>query len=302
MRLYDQRASQQLKVAVESDRSTVIKLIGVLAFAFLLGSIAIWAIQRSRLRAEVHLAKLQMDFVASVSHELRTPIAAILSAGENVRDGLAKGEDLSEQGSIITGQADQLMHLVDQVLLFSATSRGIEYHQPRVLTISELFESVLGNTSTLVREAGFTLETQIELNLPPVVGDLASLSQCLQNLIANAVKYSKGQRWIGLSAELDHVSNEVQIHVADHGMGIEASELLHIFEPFYRSSQAIAAQIHGTGLGLSIAKRNAEAFGGRLSVVSEVGAGSVFTLHLPATEQASEVSSMQSEAGTRAAK
>ena len=70
--------------------------------------------------------------------------------------------------------------------------------------------------------------------------------------------------------------------VEDHGQGISASELPHIFEPFYRSPKVVAAQIHGTGLGLALAKRIAEALGGRISVISEPGVGSTFTLHLPA--------------------
>jgi signal transduction histidine kinase len=299
-RLYDERASQQLKVAVDSDRRSVIKLVGVLISAFLLGSIAIWAIQRNRMRAEVQLAKLQMDFVASVSHELRTPITAILSAGENLRDGLVEDEHLTEQGSLITAQAYQLMDLVDQVLLFAATSRGIEYHNLRPLQVSEIIESAIRNTGGLLRDAGFTVEQQIQPGLPCVMADLSSLSQCLQNLIANAVKYSRGERWIGLSAKIDESTGNrqrVQIDVADRGIGIDRSELPQIFEPFYRSSQAVAAQIHGTGLGLSIAKRNAEAFGGKLSVVSEVGLGSVFTLHLPACQDASESKILTSGAG-----
>jgi len=105
----------------------------------------------------------------------------------------------------------------------------------------------------------------------------------------NAVKYGNRERWIGLSAGIDKRSNdrkELRISVADHGVGISSSDLSQIFEPFYRCPEAIAAQIHGTGLGLSIAKRIAEAFGGRLSVTSEVGVGSVFTVHLPAWDEA----------------
>jgi signal transduction histidine kinase len=281
-RFYDERASQQLKVAVESDQRSVIKLMSAVVFAFLLGSIAIWAIQRSKMRAELQLAKLHMDFVASVSHELRTPITAILSAGENVRDGLVEGKELAEQGSIITGQANQLMDLVDQVLLFAATSRGIDYHHPRLLQVPEIIESVLRNTNALLASSSFTVQQDIPAGLPSVLGDLTSLSQCLQNLIENAVKYSDRERWIRLAASTDDDRKEVQISVSDHGMGIDPSELPHIFEPFYRSAQTVTAQIHGTGLGLSIAKRNAEAFGGRLSVASEIGVGTVFTLHLPA--------------------
>jgi signal transduction histidine kinase len=290
-RLYDEHASQQLKVAVESDRRSVIKLLGVLIFAFLLGSIAIWSIQRNKMRAEVQLAKLQMDFVASVSHDLRTPITAIVSAGENLRDGLVEREHLTEQGSLITEQAYQLMDLVDQVLLFAATSRGIAYLNLRPLQVSEVLESAIRNSSGLLHESGFTVEQRIQPGLPCVMADLSSLSQCLQNLIANAVKYSAGERWIGISAKsAESAGNSlyVQIDVADRGMGIDNSELAQIFEPFYRSSQAVAAHIRGTGLGLSIAKRSVEAFGGTLTVVSKPGQGSVFSLHLPAWQDASE--------------
>ena len=76
----------------------------------------------------------------------------------------------------------------------------------------------------------------------------------------------------------------MRISVRDHGVGISDADLKHLFKPFYRSPRAVAAQIHGAGLGLSIAKRSAEAFGGRLSVTSEEGVGSVFTLHLPASK------------------
>jgi signal transduction histidine kinase len=86
--------------------------------------------------------------------------------------------------------------------------------------------------------------------------------------------------------------------VADHGTGIASSELEQIFEPFYRSPAAIAAQVRGTGLGLAIARRHAEALGGRLTVVSEVGIGSVFTLNLP-IEEDSELTPLLTDTPTR---
>jgi signal transduction histidine kinase len=106
---------------------------------------------------------------------------------------------------------------------------------------------------------------------------------CLENLITNAVKYSKDDRRIIISAalhETEQDAKEVAISVEDHGIGIPRSDLKNIFEPFYRSPEAIAAQIHGTGLGLSLAKHLAEVMGGRLLVRSEIGSGSVFILHL----------------------
>jgi signal transduction histidine kinase len=110
----------------------------------------------------------------------------------------------------------------------------------------------------------------------------------LQNLIANAIKYGGEEHWIGLSAtslDTEKQTKEVKISVQDHGQGISNSELPHIFEPFYRSPKVVSAQIHGTGLGLALAKRIAEALGGRISVVSELGVGSTFTLHLQVAEE-----------------
>jgi two-component system, OmpR family, sensor histidine kinase SenX3 len=249
------------------------------------------------------LANLQMDFVASVSHELRTPLTVILSAGENVRDGLPEGRSaFMEQGSVITDQANQLMELVDQVLRFAATAKGAGRPDLSPIQVGVLVESALQNTADLVQRAAFRVEKRIPGDLPNVVGEMSGLVQSLQNLIINAVKYSDRDRWIGISAGTGTDSNgrrEVRISVADHGTGIASSELTQIFEPFYRSPHAISGQVRGTGLGLAIAKRHAEGCGGRLSVVSEVGVGSVFTLHLPADEEDSILTPLVPEAKTR---
>jgi signal transduction histidine kinase len=116
------------------------------------------------------------------------------------------------------------------------------------------------------------------------MADASGISKCLQNLISNAVKYGGDRRRIVLrafGAALERGSGrEVRISIEDWGIGIDSSELALIFDPFYRSPRVNAAQIHGTGLGLSLASRIAESMGGRLSVVSELSAGSTFTLHL----------------------
>jgi len=235
------------------------------------------------------LANLQMDFVASVSHELRTPLAVILSAGENIRDGLPEGRKaFMEQGSVVAEQANQLMELVDQVLRFSSLSKAVASRESSAIQVEALVEAALRNTSEMLEKSEFQVEKRIPADLPPIVGDPSALTQSLQNLIINAVKYSNGEHWIGISAAtgIDAKGHtEIRISVADHGTGIASTELTQIFQPFYRSPHAVAAQIRGTGLGLAIAKRNAETFGGQLSVVSELGVGSVFTLHLPRAEE-----------------
>jgi len=287
-RLYDRQASERLGTVAAFSRRSVIKLSAALGFGLLFGSIAIWAIQQIRMRSAVQLAKLQMDFVAAVSHELRTPITAILTAGENIRDGLVcEAIGLREQGSIVTSQASRLAELVDQVLLYAAIGRDKPWHEIRPIRVSDVVESALGEVAFLLKGAGFTVKQEIPGDLPLVAGDLPVLSQCLQNLLVNAVKYSSESRCITISARKDDAADngsEVQISVQDHGIGIAAEDLAHVFEPFFRSPRVVASQIRGTGLGLSIAKRGAEASGGRLTVVSEEGVGSVFTLHLPSSK------------------
>jgi two-component system sensor histidine kinase SenX3 len=235
-------------------------------------------------------AKLQMDFVASISHELRTPLAVIFSAGENIKDGvIRKASDLAEYGSIVTAQSRQLMNHVDRILLFASIRSGKDRYTLRPLLVCDILGCVHKNMGPLVAEESCMLEEFVEPGLPPVLGDMFAVCGCLENLITNAVKYGRADRRIQISAMLSKTQDgkrEVAISVEDHGIGIDKSEFKHIFEPFYRSPVAAAAQIHGTGLGLSLAKHLAEAVGGSLSVTSEVGSGSIFTLHLRLAEDA----------------
>lgn len=302
-RSYNEQASQQLATLAQLSRASMARLAAALVLGLFLGTIAIWAIQRSRMRSAMQLSQLQMDFVASVSHELRTPLTAILTAGENIRDGMAANRDsLFEQGSVISDQAQQLMELVDQVLLFSATRETKLAHSLRELHVDEVIEHAIRSTQSVIEQAGFSVETRIEPGLPPVVADLYLLSQGMQNLIVNAVKYSSRHRWIGISARMDPDENAILMSVKDKGIGIEASEISRIFEPFYRSPQVTEAKIQGTGLGLSIAKRSAEVCGGDLTVSTEVGVGSVFTMHLPIASRSRQKASAAESAigGVRA--
>ncbi len=235
-------------------------------------------------RRAQRLARLQMDFVAGVSHELRTPLTVISSAASNIADGVVDSQQqVIRYGKVIQTQARQLIHLVEQVLLFAATGDGGFRHHLRTLSVEAVVNAALESTAELVSAGGFKVEKQIEPDLPPISGDLVALSQCLQNLITNGVKYGGESRWIGVRASRDGGGSEIQIAVSDKGSGIAADDLEHIFEPFYRGASATAAQIHGTGLGLPLARSIAEAMGGRITVASELNQGSTFVLHLPAS-------------------
>ena len=288
-RLYDEQASQQLTVVDTSSRRSVIRLVGVLFFTLLFASASVWVIQRSKMLSALKLAKMQMDFVASVSHELRTPLAVISASAQNIADGVVDEKaQLAKYGSVIGHHSRQLTELVNQILLFASTHEGSNRYALRPLQVSEVIAAVLMNTRELAEEAGFEVEEQVAADLPPVMGDFSAVCQCLQNLVVNAMKYGGNHPNVAIRASLGTAEHgeEVRISVEDHGIGIDADELQQIFEPFYRSPVVTAAQIHGTGLGLPLAKSIAEAMGGHITVVSKVGVGSRFTLHLPAAKMA----------------
>ena len=246
------------------------------------------------------LAKLQLLFVASVSHELLTPLSAMYCTGQNAKDGLVKSkEDVMTHGAIITSQARQLINLVKQNLLFAATESGTKRYTSHPLEISAILQGVRKDVEILVEESGSAIDWRVQPGLPSIMGDLSAITQCLQNLIVNAIKYGGRIGRIQVSASLSDPKSdppEVQISVQDHGPGIHPSDLRRIFEPFYRSPNVVEAQVHGTGLGLTVADRIAKAMGGRLSVTSELGVGSTFTLHLPARAVGVQVTASLREA------
>jgi signal transduction histidine kinase len=240
---------------------------------------AIAAIIVSAQRAKM-LAQRQVDFVSSVSHEFRTPLAVIYSAGENLADGVAKeNEQVSLYGNLIKGEGKKLTGMVEQILDFAGANSGRKKYNFEQTEVAELVENALAECRPLIDDKKISVETDISSNLLPIKADGPALSQAIQNLIVNSVKYSNGQRWLRVTAQ--NGGGRVKISVADHGIGISKSDLRQIFKPFYRSKAVVDAQIHGNGLGLSLVKQIAEAHGGKVTAQSEPGKGSTFTIELP---------------------
>jgi signal transduction histidine kinase len=260
----------------------------IISFSVLLlltASIAMLFVTSQRARK---LGKLQMDFVACVSHELRTPVAVICSTADNLAAGVVEGKkQVMRYGGVIRNQAHQLADLVERILLFAALRGDALPYTLRPLQISEVVERAMTNIAGMLAASGITVERRLDADLPPVMGDMDALVQCVQNLLTNAAKYGDDQQWIGVWTGISQNGRQepcVEVTVQDRGRGIEPSELNHIFEPFYRGRAAAAKQIRGTGLGLALAKNVAQAMRGGLTVKSTVGAGSMFTLHLPAAK------------------
>jgi signal transduction histidine kinase len=234
-------------------------------------------------RAE-RLARQQINFVAGVTHELRTPLAVICSAGENLADGIVDSpEKVAQYGDVVYREGRRLTDMVEQVLEFGGAQSGRRRYQSRPTDVADFIDGALAVSQAEIQERNFSIETVIDPNLPLVRGDGAALKRAMQNLISNAIKYDGETRWARIRAEVSagQKGNEVQITVEDRGMGISSVDLGHIFDPFYRGHEAVAAQIKGSGVGLSLVKQIVEAHGGRISVKSTPGTGSVFTMHLP---------------------
>jgi len=230
------------------------------------------------------LARQQMEFVAAVSHELRTPLAVIRSAADNLAEGVVHEDpQVRKYGDLVRGEGRRLSEMVEQILELSGIHSGQRGFALRPVSILPLVHDVVRSSAPLIDEAGLHVEFDIPETLPPVLGDEQALRRVVQNLVGNAIKYGAGGGWIGVRGRTK--GREVQLTVADRGIGIAPADQPHIFEPFYRAPGVIEAQIQGAGLGLSLVHRIVEAHGGRISVRSAPGEGSEFTVHLPAASE-----------------
>lgn len=226
------------------------------------------------------LAQRQLDFVSSVSHEFRTPIAVIYSAGENLADGVTnEKEKVSRYGNLIKREGKKLSSMVEQILEFAGARSGKRKYDLRETSVEKVIEEAIEECQPMIDEKGFSVEKDIAENLPRVSADEKALTQAVQNLIANALKYSSGEKWLKITAS--NGGRKVKIAVEDKGIGIEKRELGKVFEPFYRSKSVVDEQIHGNGLGLSLVKQIVVAHGGKIEVESEIGKGSKFTIEIP---------------------
>ncbi|HEX7281647.1 MAG TPA: HAMP domain-containing sensor histidine kinase [Vicinamibacterales bacterium] len=258
-------------------------------------TLAVGLIVVSARRAQA-LARQQMEFVAAVSHELRTPVSVIGAAAGNLADGVVGDpQRVRKYGETIQGEARRLAETVERVLQLAGIAAGRAAASQTLIEPAELVHEAIGECRPEIDAAGVTVETAIADNLPLIGGDRAALRSALRNLISNGVKYGGNARWLRVSATAGNrdpgagsqwvpgspLPGPLSFTVEDRGIGIDADDRKHVFQPFYRGREAVTQQIQGSGLGLNLVLRIAEAHGGRVQVSSEPGKGSTFTLVLP---------------------
>lgn len=273
-----QHQSGSLEAAVTSARRrNLAASFGIL----LLLTVSVGLLAATSRRAH-RLAHQQMEFVAGVTHELRTPLAVIRSAAENLSQGVVSGERVKRYGELLETEAKRLGEMVEHVLQYAGIESGLGFGSRVPLSPVEIIESAIDGSRSVADGADITFHREIAADLPSVLGDAAALRSAVQNLIANAVKYGGSDRWVGIKADRSADRRDVRITISDHGPGIQAEDLPHIFDPFYRGADAVSRQVHGNGLGLSLVRRIVVAHGGRVTVSTKAGVGSAFTIALPA--------------------
>jgi signal transduction histidine kinase len=229
---------------------------------------------------EVRVAELKSNFVASVSHDLKTPLALIQLFAETLELGRVRSADRAQEYyRIINGEAQKLTRLIENILDFSRMEAGLRPYTMAPADIGRLVEHVVGTMSHQFEQGQFRVAVSAAPGLPPVRADVNAVERAVENLLANAMKYSGDSRRIDVTVGAD--GGQVVVSVRDHGIGIPRREQRRIFRKFYRVQQELGGGPQGTGLGLAIVDHTMRGHGGFVRVESEPGAGSTFSLHFP---------------------
>ncbi|WP_257453166.1 sensor histidine kinase [Archangium lipolyticum] len=232
------------------------------------------------LHREAKLSRMKTDFVSLVSHELRTPVTSIRMFIETLALGRVKDPAQTQQVlQMLTQETERLSTLVERVLDWSRIESGRKEYHPEIQPVAVVVDTAVAAFRAQRLEGDMQLTVQVPDALPPIQVDRDAISAALLNLLQNAYKYSGDDKRIALSVHSQ--GKWVGLTVEDHGVGISPRDRKRIFERFYRVDNLLTRKTEGSGLGLAITKRIVEAHGGRITVKSEPGKGSRFTIQLP---------------------
>lgn len=243
-----------------------------------------------RARRQAYLSRAQTTFVSNVTHELRTPLASIRMFAELLelqsgapRSGLqARPSGTTAQYlAIIRQECDRLNRLIDRVIDFSRMERHVKQYRFEAHDIGAVVAGAVESFRPYAEGRGCDLQISLDGPLPPLRLDADAISQVILNLLTNAVQYSTGTKEIAVRVRADRAA--VVIDVTDRGIGIEPKQMRRVFDKFYSTWRRMDDRAQGgLGLGLTLSREIVRAHGGEITVRSEVGQGSTFTVTLPA--------------------
>jgi len=229
--------------------------------------------------------KIKEQFLANMSHEIRTPIHGIISLVK-ILSGTALNEEQKKYLDAVQYSADNLMVIINDILDISKIEAGKMTFEEIPFSIKSIAQHAIDLFNTKAQDKGILLELNIVNEIPKtLLGDEVRLSQVLNNLISNAVKFTHEGK-VTLSLSLEQVYDDscvINICVRDTGIGIPKDKVSTVFECFTQTGDDITRKYGGTGLGLSIVKRITELQGGTIAIESELGKGTAFIVKLPYT-------------------
>jgi len=233
-------------------------------------------------RKEVEsINRLKSEFLSNMSHELRTPLHVILTLSGVIKDQLLdrfQNEEEREYLEVIDRNGQILLKLISDILDLSRIEAGKEVLEIRPIPIVSLIENIIYNIQALATDKGLSLTIVREGEIPVLYSDEEKLFQVFQNIIGNAIKFTKEG---GVTIKVYEHDGEVVVDVIDTGIGIPEDQLNKIFNEFVQVDGSTTRNYMGTGLGLAIARKTIELLHGKISVVSTLGSGSTFSVRIP---------------------
>ena len=240
-------------------------------------------LQNAKLEAEKSSAAKSV-FIAKMNHELRTPLNSIIGFSRHLQ---RHAEQFTAKEMLflerISRNGESLLHLINSILDYSRNESGFAGVNLGKVNIADMIGEVVDLMQVLIEEKGIDIELRIPSDCCEIESDQVKLRQILQNLIDNAVKFSDRSKVI-IEVTSDQNNCPEKISIADSGPGIASDQLEIIFEAFQQGDNSLARRYGGAGLGLAIARSFADLLGIKISVDSELGRGSTFTLHLKKSE------------------
>ncbi len=224
------------------------------------------------------LQRTQRDVMALVTHELKTPLTAIQGMSEVLSQYEVDAVKRREMHSTINEEAKRLARMIDEYLDLTRLESGVRQLRLLPLRVEQILERALLLLDPVAESRGIKIIRNPARALPPLLGDGDLIARAVTNLVDNAIKFSPEHSTINVNARAD--GSGVLIEVIDQGCGIEPQFLGQIFEKFYRVPRAANIDIPGTGLGLALVREVAELHNGLVTVESQPGTGSTFSLYL----------------------